>query len=148
MILFFGIFQEQCLVQISHFLQHELIRVSIAQHLCNLVLENLLTGVYWGDGDTRNISEPLEGRPTNNRAEIHAAVAAVRQAKAQGFTCVEIRTDSDFLIKSVTKWVRYLTSFLSSRLTLRYNYIFKEGASTKHLLVCVLLNHYPAAVKS
>ncbi|XP_022650278.1 ribonuclease H1-like isoform X2 [Varroa destructor] len=62
-------------------------------------------GVYWGDGDTRNISEPLEGRPTNNRAEIHAAVAAVRQAKAQGFTCVEIRTDSDFLIKSVTKWL-------------------------------------------
>lgn len=27
-------------------------------------------GVYWGDDHPDNVSEPLEGRPTNNRAEI------------------------------------------------------------------------------
>ncbi|OQR79448.1 ribonuclease H1-like [Tropilaelaps mercedesae] len=62
-------------------------------------------GVYWGDGDVRNVSEPLEGRPTNNRAEIHAAVKAIRQAKEQGLDRLEIRTDSSFLIKSITQWV-------------------------------------------
>jgi len=61
-------------------------------------------GVYWGPGDKRNVSEPLKGRPTNNRAEIYAAIKAIVQAKEQGLDKIEIRTDSSFLIKSVTEW--------------------------------------------
>ncbi|XP_003746993.1 ribonuclease H1 [Galendromus occidentalis] len=62
-------------------------------------------GVYWGDGDPRNVSEPLKGKPTNNRAEIQAATRAIQQAKEQGYEEVEIRTDSDFLVQSTTKWM-------------------------------------------
>lgn len=62
-------------------------------------------GVYWGRDDPRNVSEPLSGRPTNNRAEIHAAVRAISQAKQQGFAGVTIMTDSQFMIKSMTEWL-------------------------------------------
>lgn len=62
-------------------------------------------GVYWGPNDPRNVAEPLSGRPTNNRAEIHAAIRAIMQAKYQGLQQLVIKTDSDFLIKSITKWV-------------------------------------------
>ena len=62
-------------------------------------------GVYWGSGDGRNVSEPLAGRPTNNRAEIHAAIRAITQCKEQGIEEVIIKTDSQFLIKSVTQWI-------------------------------------------
>ena len=48
---------------------------------------------------------PLSGRPTNNRAEIHAAIMAIRKAKQLGHNKVLIRTDSQFLINSATKWV-------------------------------------------
>ena len=63
-------------------------------------------GVYWGPRDPRNVAEPLHGRPTNNRAEIHAAIRAVQQSKEQGFSEVIIKTDSAFLIKSITQWIR------------------------------------------
>ena len=62
-------------------------------------------GVYWGPNDPRNICEPLLGRQTNNRAEIHAAIRAIREAKSQGYTSVTVHTDSLFLINSITKWV-------------------------------------------
>ena len=57
-------------------------------------------GVYWGTDSPLNISEPLTGRPTNNRAEIHAAVRAISQAKALGKKKIVIYTDSQFLINS------------------------------------------------
>lgn len=41
-------------------------------------------GVYWGADSPLNIAEPLVGRATNNRAEIHAAVRAIAQAKELG----------------------------------------------------------------
>ena len=62
-------------------------------------------GVYFGPNDPRNISEPLLGRQTNNRAEIHAAIRAIQAAKNFGYTSVTIHTDSQFLINSITKWV-------------------------------------------
>jgi ribonuclease HI len=62
-------------------------------------------GVYWGRDDPRNVSEPLTGRPTNNRAEIRAAVRAVEQAKEGGFDSVTVHTDSQFMVDSMTKWL-------------------------------------------
>ncbi|XP_045158632.1 ribonuclease H1-like [Mercenaria mercenaria] len=62
-------------------------------------------GVYWGPGHPLNTSERLPGRQTNNRAEIHAVVKAVQQAKESGFNELTVKTDSMFLINSMTKWL-------------------------------------------
>lgn len=62
-------------------------------------------GVYWGEGDSRNVSQPLSGRQTNNRAEIQAAVTGLNQAREQGYRSVTIATDSQFMVDSATKWV-------------------------------------------
>jgi ribonuclease HI len=61
-------------------------------------------GVYWGEGHEDNLSEPLRGRQTNNRAEIQAAKRAIDQAKRRGYRKVTLRTDSDFLYKSQIHW--------------------------------------------
>ncbi|XP_004922968.1 ribonuclease H1 [Bombyx mori] len=62
-------------------------------------------GVYWGDGHSLNVSEPVSGRATNNCGEIQAATKAIRQALQNGITKLSINTDSKFLINSVTKWM-------------------------------------------
>ncbi|KAF6039244.1 RNASEH1 [Bugula neritina] len=62
-------------------------------------------GVWWGPNDKRNLSRRLPGRQTNNRAEIQAACEAVEQAKELGYTRLEIRTDSQFMISSMTQWI-------------------------------------------
>ena len=56
-------------------------------------------GVYWGDGSVHNLSERLEGNPTNQRAEIVAACRALEGAVSQGMKSVEVRTDSSYTIK-------------------------------------------------
>jgi len=63
-------------------------------------------GVYWGDGNEDNLSEPLDGRQTNNRAEINAVKRAIEQAKKRGYGEVTVRTDSKFLLQSVTDWMK------------------------------------------
>ncbi|KAK3777716.1 hypothetical protein RRG08_021826 [Elysia crispata] len=63
-------------------------------------------GVYWGRDDPNNISEALSGRPSNNRAEIHAALKAVQIAKKKGIKNLIIHTDSQFLINGITKWIK------------------------------------------
>jgi len=63
-------------------------------------------GVFWNTDDPSNVSERLPGRPTNNRAEIHAAVKAVQQAKAKGIHNLILHTDSMFLINGITKWIK------------------------------------------
>lgn len=62
-------------------------------------------GVYWGPNHPMNISETLEGRQTNNRAEIMAAVRALNQCKSIGIKNVKLCTDSNFLIKGITQWI-------------------------------------------
>ncbi|CAN7945673.1 unnamed protein product, partial [Ixodes hexagonus] len=52
-----------------------------------------------------NVSEPLSGRQTNNRAEIQAAARALDQVRERGGRNVTVHTDSDFLVKSTTKWM-------------------------------------------
>lgn len=63
-------------------------------------------GVYWGPDHPNNLSEKLEGRQTNNRAEIYAAVRAVEQAKSLGVKKLIIKTDSSFLVNCQTSWVK------------------------------------------
>lgn len=62
-------------------------------------------GVYWGPEHPMNIGERLPGRQTNNRAEIHAAVRAIEQAKQLGMSSVNLHTDSKFLINGITEWI-------------------------------------------
>lgn len=47
----------------------------------------------------------MEGRPTNNMAEIQAVTVAARQAKKAGVKKLKINTDSKFLISCITQWM-------------------------------------------
>lgn len=51
------------------------------------------------------MSEPLIGKPTNNRAEIHAAKRAIEQAAHYGFDALVIKTDSKYLKYAMTRWI-------------------------------------------
>ncbi|KAM4695166.1 ribonuclease H1-like [Discoglossus pictus] len=62
-------------------------------------------GVFWDVGDPRNVSCRLEGRPTNQRAEIEAARTAVEQAREDNITRLIVNTDSKFTTKGMTEWV-------------------------------------------
>jgi len=62
-------------------------------------------GVYWGPNHPMNVSEPLLGRQTNNRAEIMAVVRALNQCRSSGTKSVTICTDSKFLIRGITQWI-------------------------------------------
>jgi ribonuclease HI len=58
-------------------------------------------GVFFGDGDVRNLAEPLAGaRQTNQRAEITAAIRALELLHGTRGD-VEIRTDSHYVIKGI-----------------------------------------------
>ena len=62
-------------------------------------------GIHFPNNPERDISEPLFGRQTNNRAEIAAATRAIQEAKKMGYRKVEINTDSNFLKQAVEEWV-------------------------------------------
>ncbi|GAB0092782.1 Ribonuclease H1 [Sergentomyia squamirostris] len=62
-------------------------------------------GVFFGKDHPWNISERADGPPTNNRGEIQAAWRAIQVAKQHGETKLRINTDSDFLIKSIEKYM-------------------------------------------
>jgi ribonuclease HI len=66
--------------------------------------------VWWNHGHRLNTAAPLNEsstRPqTNNRAEIEAATVAVAQARANGITRLNVKTDSQFLISCVTQWMK------------------------------------------
>ena len=61
-------------------------------------------GVWWGDDHKMNTAEPAS-RPTNNCAEIEAAIKAIRLAKGSDVQKLKVFTDSQFLINCVTKWL-------------------------------------------
>ena len=63
-------------------------------------------GVYFGPNDPRNTSERLEGhRQTNQRAEITAALRALELTRDVTHEVVEIRTDSQYVVKAMTQWI-------------------------------------------
>lgn len=80
--------------------------------------------MYWGDDHEDNVSEPLKGsKQTNNKAEIQAVVTAVNQAKARGHKSVTIRTDSKFLLDSITMWIHKW---------IRNNWVLSTGGPVKN----------------
>lgn len=64
-------------------------------------------GVYFGPGDSRNLSEPLAGaRQTNQRAELTAAIRCLEVIALNGVEReFEIRTDSKYLTEGIRNWV-------------------------------------------
>ncbi|KAF5292871.1 hypothetical protein FQR65_LT11123 [Abscondita terminalis] len=62
-------------------------------------------GVWFGRNHPLNISIPVEGRPTNNTAEIQACIHAIKTAHMNGIRKLKIKTDSEFVINSMTKWI-------------------------------------------
>lgn len=62
-------------------------------------------GVYWPDNESNNISERLEGRQTNQRAEIVAARTGIDQARAQGYKDVTVMTDSNYVKNAAESWI-------------------------------------------
>ncbi|XP_061757117.1 ribonuclease H1 isoform X2 [Nerophis ophidion] len=63
-------------------------------------------GVYWGPQHRLNVAKRLQGRQTNQRAEIQAACEALQQAKKENIEKLLVYTDSMFTINGVTKWVK------------------------------------------
>ncbi|XP_062323214.1 ribonuclease H1 [Osmerus eperlanus] len=63
-------------------------------------------GVYWGRDHPLNVAEPLDGRQTNQRAELQAACKALEQAKEMNIKKLVLYTDSKFTINGVTSWVK------------------------------------------
>ena len=67
-------------------------------------------GVYWGDHDERNRSEPFTIFPvTNNRCETYAIIVAL-ELYISGFDKEKdkkliIKTDSMLLVNTMTKWI-------------------------------------------
>ncbi|CAG2110790.1 unnamed protein product [Medioppia subpectinata] len=54
-------------------------------------------GVHFPSRPDRDLSEPLTGRQTNNRAEIQAPRRGLEVARELGHTRVEIKTDSQYV---------------------------------------------------
>lgn len=48
----------------------------------------------------------MVGPPTNNRGEIQAATRAITDAAASNVTKLCINSDSHFVIKSITEWIK------------------------------------------
>ncbi|XP_063922967.1 ribonuclease H1-like isoform X2 [Zophobas morio] len=63
-------------------------------------------GVWFQEDHPLNISKPVDGKATNNNAEIQACIHAVQVAKDCGIDKVEIITDSQFTINAMTNWIK------------------------------------------
>ncbi|XP_069584145.1 ribonuclease H1-like isoform X2 [Ranitomeya imitator] len=64
-------------------------------------------GVYWGPENPLNVSESLEGRPTNQRAELQAARTALQQARDNNITSLTVHTDSEYTVKETCAWTQW-----------------------------------------
>ncbi|TFL03368.1 ribonuclease H-like domain-containing protein, partial [Pterulicium gracile] len=60
-------------------------------------------GVWWGGGDSRNLSERCPGPQTNNRAELIAIIRVLEIAPAA--RSLTIKTDSKYCIQSIVDWL-------------------------------------------
>lgn len=63
-------------------------------------------GIYFGENDSRNVSKPIEGKKTNNTAELNAIIETFRiiQSDIDEGKIVVIGTDSDYAIKCATTY--------------------------------------------
>ncbi|KXS09423.1 ribonuclease H-like protein [Gonapodya prolifera JEL478] len=62
-------------------------------------------GVWWGEGDPRNVSEPLDGKSTNNRAALQAIYRALETA-GPGVRKLHVYSNSEYAIKCFTEWIK------------------------------------------
>ena len=64
-------------------------------------------GVFFGDRHALNVCERLQGRQTNQRAELTAAIRAVQLLDAIDASGVsaEIFSDSKYVVDGVTQWI-------------------------------------------
>lgn len=63
-------------------------------------------GVWWNHGHFLNLSKRVIGqKQTNNVAEIQAINMALTQAITAGVPKLQVNTDSQFVINSVTQWI-------------------------------------------
>ncbi|KAJ5221097.1 Ribosomal protein L9/RNase H1 N-terminal [Penicillium citrinum] len=89
-------------------------------------------GVFFGPGDSRNVSEPLKGnRQTNQRAELTAIFRAIDIAPRH--RDVTVVTDSRYAIDCVTVWYKNWQ---------RNNWLTKDGkpVENKDLVESILVN--------
>lgn len=65
-------------------------------------------GVWWGHGHALNLSQRVSGnKQTNNAGEIQAVIMAITQATSvDDVKKLQINTDSQFVINSVTQWMK------------------------------------------
>ncbi|KAJ7204408.1 ribonuclease H-like domain-containing protein [Mycena pura] len=61
-------------------------------------------GVWWGEGDPRNIAERCPGDQTNNRAEL-IAILRILEETPQSTRPLVIKSDSIYSIKCFTEWI-------------------------------------------
>jgi ribonuclease HI len=59
-------------------------------------------GVYFSENDSRNISEKLNGKQTNNRAEL----TAIKRCLEVTIGPLKICTDSMYVQKGITSWIK------------------------------------------
>lgn len=63
-------------------------------------------GVFFGDNDQRNVSQPFKiGEITNQRTELYACIKAL-EVLHDCNQQIEINTDSEYTINCITKWYR------------------------------------------
>lgn len=63
-------------------------------------------GVWFGDNHPFNVSAPVKGKATNNVGEIQACIEAVKIALKNDIKKLCIKTDSQFVISSMTAWIK------------------------------------------
>ena len=62
-------------------------------------------GVFWGPSHPFNNCGRLKESPSNQRAELIAAIEALKSAKHNNVKHIRLITDSKYLVKSQTEWV-------------------------------------------
>ncbi|KAF7494276.1 Ribonuclease H1 [Sarcoptes scabiei] len=62
-------------------------------------------GIYWPGSPEKNQSLTIDGKQTSIRAEIWAAIMAIRQARSLGYHYLYIYSDSHFVIQCATVWI-------------------------------------------
>ena len=67
--------------------------------------KNAIAGIGVYCENVYNISEKIEGRQTNQRAELYAILKALELTKIDDYSTVYIYTDSLYSINCITKWV-------------------------------------------
>lgn len=63
-------------------------------------------GIYFGENDVRNISKKIDGKQTNNTAELTAIIETYHKIKSDidAEKCICIVSDSEYAIKCVTTY--------------------------------------------